>query len=191
MPSIVSQTTLRFAAAIMAASLLLSCSEADKPQATVAKGAPLPDIQLLTVGGKIEQSRTAFSDKVVVLNLWATWCPPCRKEMPDLIRLSKLLPPDKFVVAGLSIDNSLEDVQSYINEMNIPFPMYWDVGGQQLAVPVFKALRYPETFVFNRQGVLVEKVTGAFPWASPEIVSVLESIYNTGKVPPIGQQASL
>jgi len=188
----VAKSSLRLATAVLAASLLLSCSETSKPEASVSIGSPLPDIQLLTVSGKIEQSRSKFSDKVVVLNLWATWCPPCRQEMPDLIQLSKLLPEDKFVVAGLSIDNSLEDVQSYIGEMNIPFPMYWDVGGQQLAVPIFKAFRYPETFVFNRQGVLVEKVTGAFPWASPEIVSILESIYSTGKIPPIGsQQASL
>lgn len=192
MNRVLSRSPLRLATMLLAASLLLSCSEkADKPQATVAKGAPLPDIQLMTVNGKVEQSRAKFSDKVVVLNLWATWCPPCREEMPDLIRLSKLLPADKFVVAGLSIDNSLEDVQSYIGEMKIPFPMYWDVGGQQLAVPVFKAFRYPETFVFNRQGVLVEKVTGAFPWASPEMVAILQSIYETGKIPPIGKQASL
>ena len=183
----------RLATTALAASLLLSCSEASKPEApSVSIGSPLPNIQLLAVNGEIEQSRSKFSDKVVVLNLWATWCPPCRQEMPDLIRLSKLLPKDRFVVAGLSIDNSLEDVQSYIGEMSIPFPMYWDVGGQQLAVPIFKAFRYPETFVFNRKGVLVEKVTGAYPWASPEIVAMLEAIYQTGKIPAAGkQQASL
>jgi thiol-disulfide isomerase/thioredoxin len=138
---------------------------------------------LLSTSGEIEDSKTLFADKVVVLNLWATWCPPCRKEMPDLVRLSKLLPKDKFLVVGLSVDNNLEDVRSYISEMNIPFPMFWDIGGQQISAPILKAFRYPETFVLNREGVLVKKVTGIFPWASPEIIAVLKDIQRTGEVP--------
>lgn len=182
--------SLRSAAVLLAAALLLSCSadEPEKATPTVSLGSPLPALQLLAVNGEIRDSKSAFSDKVVVFNLWATWCPPCRREMPDLIRLSELLPSDKFVVAGLSIDNSLEDVQRYISEMDIPFPMYWDVGGQRIAAPIFKAFRYPETFVFNRQGVLVEKVTGMSLWASPERVSILESIYQTGRLPPPAQK---
>ena len=176
---------MRFALLILAVgSLLGACSsETEKPIAAVSIGNTLPTIQLLSTSGEIADSKTLFKNKVVILNLWATWCPPCRKEMPDLIRLSELLPKDKFLVVGLSIDNNLEDVQSYMSEMNIPFPMFWDTGGQKIASPILKSFRYPETFIFNRKGVLVEKVTGIFPWASPEVIAILEEIQRTDKVP--------
>jgi thiol-disulfide isomerase/thioredoxin len=177
---------IRFTLLLLVISWLLgacSSNETAKQSESVSIGNPLPAIQLLSISGKITDSKALFADKVVIFNLWATWCPPCRKEMPDLVRLSELLPKDKFLVVGLSIDNSLEDVQSYIDEMNIPFPMFWDTGGQQIAAPILKAFRYPETFVLNREGVLVEKVTGIFPWASPEIIAVLKDIQRTGKMP--------
>ena len=142
----------------------------------------MPAIQLLSTSGEITDSKALFSDKVVVLNLWATWCPPCRKEMPDLVRLADLLPKDQFLVVGLSVDNNLEDVQNYIKEMNIPIPMFWDAGGQSIAAPILKAFRYPETFVFNRKGMLVERVVGTFPWASPKVIAVLEAIQRTDKM---------
>jgi thiol-disulfide isomerase/thioredoxin len=165
--------------------LLIACnsSESAKPSESVSIGKPLPAIQMLSISGKITDSKSLFADKVVVFNLWATWCPPCRKEMPDLVHLSELLPKDKFLIVGLSIDNNLEDVQSYINEMEIPFQMFWDNGGQQVAAPILKAFRIPETFVLNREGVLVNKVTGFLPWDSPEIIAVLKNIHRTGKVP--------
>jgi len=183
---------MRFALLLLAIGWLLgACSnETVKQPTSVSIGNHLPTIQLLSTSGVVTDSKTLFADKVVILNLWATWCPPCRKEMPDLIRLSELLPKDKFLVVGLSIDNNLEDVQSYINEMNIPFPMFWDTGGQQIAAPILKAFRYPETFVFNRKGVLVEKVTGIFPWSSPEIIAVLKDIQRTGKVPAPDKELS-
>ena len=182
---------IRYALLLAVSWLLGACSdETVKQPASVSIGNPLPAIELLSTSGEVADSKTLFADKVVVLNLWATWCPPCRKEMPDLIRLSELLPKDKFLVVGLSIDNNLEDVQNYINEMDIPFPMFWDIGGQQIAAPILKAFRYPETFVFNRQGVLVEKVTGIFPWASPEIIAVLKDIQRTGKVPAPDKELS-
>jgi len=139
-------------------------------------------MQMLSTSGEVTDSKVLFQDKVVILNVWATWCPPCRKEMPDLVRLSELLPKDKFLVVGLSVDNNPEDIQSYIKEMNIPIPMFWDAGGQHIAGPVLKAYRYPETFVFNRKGVLVEQVVGIFPWASPEVIAILEEIQRTDKV---------
>lgn len=183
---------MRFTLLLLAVSWLLgACSnETVKQPTSVSIGNPLPAIQLLSVSGEIAESKTLFADKVVILNLWATWCPPCRKEMPDLVRLSELLPKDKFLVVGLSIDNNLEDVQDYMNGIDIPFPMFWDTGGQKIASPVFKAFKYPQTFVFNRQGVLVEKILGIFPWASADVIAVLEEIQRTGKVPPPDKELS-
>jgi thiol-disulfide isomerase/thioredoxin len=170
---------MRFALLLLASGwLLVACNsdKADKQSKSVGIGDTLPAIQLLSTSGEIADSKPLFKDKVVILNLWATWCPPCRKEMPDLVRLSELLPKDKFLVVGLSIDNNLEDVQKYMNGIDIPFPMFWDTGGRKIASPIFKAFKYPQTFVFNRKGVLVKKVLGIFPWASPKVIAKLKEI---------------
>jgi len=169
-------------AGLIAASLLTACG-ADSGQGTASKGAVMPPLQMQSLSGEMVDSKALFAGKVVILNAWATWCPPCRQEMPDLVRLSKILPADKFLVVGLSVDNSLDDVKSFVAEQKVSFPMFWDKGGAEIATPVLKSVRFPETFILNRDGVVVEKIAGTLPWASPETVSALKAIYETGKLP--------
>lgn len=160
---------------------LSACSEEAAPVAT--KGEKMPNFPLMSLSGEVIDSDKLFAGKVVVLNAWATWCPPCRKEMPDLVALSNLLPADKFLVVGLSVDNNLADVKTFVDEEHVTFPMYWDEGGAKIANRILKSFRFPETYILNADGVIVEKVAGAFPWASPEIISILKVIQRTGKVP--------
>ncbi len=163
--------------------LLLAGCSASEPLTLPIKGKSMPRLQLTNLDGETFSSHKVFADKVVILNVWATWCPPCRQEMPDLIRLSEMLPRDKFLVAGLAADNNAEDVRAYIEQQKIPFPIYWDKGGKAIAAEKLGVFKYPETFIINRYGIFVEKVVGAFPWADPQMVEVLNGIYNTGKVP--------
>ncbi|MDX8390363.1 MAG: TlpA disulfide reductase family protein [Mariprofundaceae bacterium] len=162
--------------------LLVSCSN-ERVQAVV-KGSTFPAVQLHTLSGDMVSSKILFADKVVVFNVWATWCPPCVKEMPDLVQLSKLLSDEKFMVVSLAVDNSIEDVRQFVKERNISFPVFWDQGGKNIASEKLRTFKYPETFIINRNGSIVEKVIGAFPWADPEVVKMLDEIYETGRVPP-------
>ena len=165
--------------------LLAACSPGDQQSASSlpVKGKAMPTFQMTTLDGKQVKSHSQFAGKVVILNVWATWCPPCRKEMPDLIRLSHLLPSNRFAVIGLSVDNNADDVRAFIKEHHIPFPIFLDKGGKQVAAPVLGVFKYPETFVINRRGIYVDKIIGAFPWASPNIIGVLNYIYKTGHAP--------
>ncbi|NWF35425.1 TlpA disulfide reductase family protein [Mariprofundus sp. KV] len=167
---------------------LSACSEEAAPVAT--KGEKMPNFPMMSLSGEVVDSDKLFAGKVVVLNAWATWCPPCRKEMPDLVALSNLLPADKFLVVGLSVDNNLEDVKRFVDEEHVTFPMYWDEGGSKIANRILKSFRFPETYILNAEGVIVEKVAGAFPWASPEIISILKVIQRTGKVPAVEEPAA-
>ena len=168
--------------ALLLTALLTACGSGSE-QATASKGTELAPLQMQSLSGEIIDSKPLFAGKVVILNLWATWCPPCRQEMPDLVRLSEILPADKFIVVGLSVDNSLEDVKNFVAEQKVSFPMFWDKGGKTIAGPVFKSFRFPETFILNREGIVVEKIAGTLPWASPDTVSALKAIYETGKLP--------
>jgi len=165
--------------------LLASCSAPEQQDGggLPVKGKAMPEFQMTTLGGKQLNSHSQFAGKVIILNVWATWCPPCRKEMPDLIRLSRLLPANKFTVMGLSVDNNADDVRAFIKEYHIPFPIFWDKGGKQVAGPILGTFKYPETYIINRRGVYVEKVVGGFPWASPRTVAIMNAIYKTGKIP--------
>ncbi len=165
--------------------LLASCSAAEQQDGggLPVKGKAMPEFQMSTLDGKQVKSHSQFAGKVIILNVWATWCPPCIKEMPDLIRLSRLLPANKFSVIGLSVDNNADDVRAFIKEYHIPFPIFWDKGGKQVAGPRLGTFKYPETYIINRRGVYAEKIIGGFPWASPRTVSIMNSIYKTGKIP--------
>ncbi|MFQ5345301.1 MAG: TlpA family protein disulfide reductase [Mariprofundus sp.] len=168
--------------------LLSACSSGEQHSDVASmpvKGKAMPAFQMRTLDGKLVKSHDQFAGKVIILNVWATWCPPCRKEMPDLIRLSRLLPSNKFTVIGLAADDNVDDVRAFVEKNNIPFPIFWDKGGKQVAGPVLRVFKYPETFVINRRGVFVEKVIGGFPWASPNMVSILNTIYKTGKIPDV------
>ncbi|EAU55196.1 TlpA family protein disulfide reductase [Mariprofundus ferrooxydans] len=170
---------------MLLAGLLAACSvDPDSSgKALPVKGQAMPIFKMGTLDGKLVDSHNLFAGKVIILNVWATWCPPCRKEMPDLIRLSRLLPANKFIVVGLAADNQAEDVRKFIEEKHVSFPIYWDKGGKQLAGPQLGVFKYPETFIINRRGVYLEKIMGGFPWASPITVRILNTIYNTGKIP--------
>jgi len=168
----------------MLGALLSACSaEQQGGSGLPVKDKAMPVFQMTTLDGKQVSSRDQFAGKVVIFNVWATWCPPCRKEMPDLIRLSRLLPSNKFAVVGLSVDNNADDVRAFIKKNHIPFPIFRDKGGTQVAAPILGVYRYPETFVINRRGIYVDKIVGAFSWASPQVIGLLNYIYKTGHAP--------
>jgi len=169
--------------ALIALTLLLNACSEEQSQPFPKIGGAFPELEMRSLSGEKVNSRQFFADKVVVFNVWATWCPPCRKEMPDLIRLSKILPDEKFLVIGLVTDSNEEDVKAYVRKHGVSFPTFWDRGGSTIGGPLLGAHRYPETFVLNRSGTVIEKVTGAFPWSDPEMVEILNSIYETGHIP--------
>jgi len=172
-----------FITSLLLLTFLSACSD-DHVKAFAEKGHPIPAFTLTSLMGEKVSSAELFKDKVVVLNIWATWCPPCRKEMPDLVKLSKMLPQGKFLVVGLATDKNLQHVKAFVNEHGVTFPIYWDNGGQNIAANILGVSRYPETLILNRKGIFVEKIVGGFPWAAPQVKAILQAIYETGEIPP-------
>jgi len=158
--------------------LLVSCGNAANP--VIGKGDVFPMVKLHELSGNIAYSRELFKGKVVIFNIWATWCPPCRKEMPDLLRLSQLLPKKRFMVVALSVDKNLEDVKTFVHEHGLTFPVFWDQGGAVIAAPKLGVFKYPETLVMNREGRVVTKVIGAYPWARADTIKALKHIAKYG-----------
>lgn len=109
-----------------------------------------------------------FQGKVVLLNLWATWCAPCRKEMPDLNALQKSLGSDQFQVVALSVDHKgMEVVKSYLAEVGAdaltPF-----VDESTKALTDLQGVGLPTTLLIDRQGRELGRLVGPAEWNSPE-----------------------
>lgn len=117
-----------------------------------------------------------FRGQVVVLNLWATWCPPCRKEMPTLDALQQRLGGDDFRVVALSVDQGgAEAVQEFYDEIGIEhLPLYIDSSMRVMSDLGVRGL--PTTLVLDAQGREVARLVGETDWAAPRMIEYLREL---------------
>jgi peroxiredoxin len=104
--------------------------------------------------------------KVVLLNFWATWCPPCRLEMPSLEALQRQLGPRGLAVLAVASRDNARDVRSFIDEHRLSFPALLDPGAH--AYGVYEIWSLPTSFVIDKRGYLVGKVVGHRDWSSEQ-----------------------
>lgn len=130
-------------------------------------GKQIPDFTLKDINGK-DVAFYSFKGKVILLNFWATWCGPCREEMPSLINLYKSYKDKGFVVIGISVDTSDKPVRRFINDNAIIFPILMD-SDKEVSFDIFGVLGLPTSYLIDRNGVVVEKFLGERDWNSPEI----------------------
>jgi thiol-disulfide isomerase/thioredoxin len=125
------------------------------------------------------RSLADFNGKVVVLNLWATWCVPCRKEMPALDRLQASLGGADFAVVPLSIDRGgRETVAKFYAEIGIrKLPVYTDASGE--AVHALGAVGLPTTLVLDRAGEEIARIIGPADWDAPKVAEILKLMIAT------------
>jgi peroxiredoxin len=158
------------------ASLIISeASESQSPFAgdkLINKTAP--DFSLKDLKGKTV-SLASYRGSVVLLCFWATWCPPCREEMPSLNNLSRQMKNRKFAVIAVSLDRSEEDSRDFFKKYPVDFPALADT---KLAVSksIYKVFMLPTTFLINKKGIIVEKFQGEEDWTEPGIVKRIEEL---------------
>jgi thiol-disulfide isomerase/thioredoxin len=158
----------RFAIFLLATlALLAGCNRGSHPAQT---GLKAPDF---TVNDGITSVHLAnYHGKVVLLNFWATWCPPCIEEMPSLLQLHHLDP--NIVIVAISIDEDPDAYASFLRNRHVDLITVRDP--QQSAANLFHTDMWPETYVIDRSGVIRRKFIGAQDWTSPEIVHYLNSL---------------
>ena len=160
-------------------SLWATLSKPKSVRPTAAPSFVLPDLS-----GKVVRMNE-LRGKVVLLNLWTTWCPPCVQEMPTLEALGKKMAGRDFVLLAVSEDEQPELVGPWINERGFTFPVLLDERAQVGAA--LGITGYPETFIVDRQGRIVHHHVGYRDWSEPAMVSALDRLMNTGewKLPAI------
>ena len=156
---------------------LAACQRAEAPPVSPLQvGQPFPAF-MLDFLVRNNEGAPAWQGKLLVLNIWATWCPPCRREMPDLDLLSKTLDPTRFAVIGVSIDGDTQLAEEFLLQHGITFRNFFDKAGELSRPLALKA--YPETFLIAPDRTLLRRMTGLHTWASPEMVAVIEGLHPT------------
>jgi len=130
-------------------------------------GIQVPNFVFADMNGK-EVSLSDHRGKVVLLNVWATWCPPCRQEMPSMQRLYEKFKGESFEILAVSIDSEgREAVAPFMREMNLTFPALLDP--RETIMSLYGITGVPESFIIDKDGILVKKIIGPINWASSEV----------------------
>ena len=110
--------------------------------------------------------------KVVVLNFWASWCPPCLEETQSLNRLQEDISTRGGVVLGVSVDEDAAAYQKFLDDNHVVFPTYRD--GTKKSAADYGTSMFPETYLIDRNGRLARKIVGPQDWQSPEIMGSID-----------------
>lgn len=137
---------------IICVALLISCSSESSPRPAGDLEFALEDLQGRTV------KFSEFSGKVLLVDFWATWCPPCRRSVPLLAELHTKYSRNGFEVVGISLDNGRETVRNFATEYRIPYKVL--MGNQEVARNWNIGSGIPVAFVVNREGQIVDKMVG-------------------------------
>jgi cytochrome c biogenesis protein CcmG, thiol:disulfide interchange protein DsbE len=154
---------------ILSVLLLSGCYSGSRPPNI---GAAAPTFTVQDSDRKV--SLDEFRGKVVVLNFWATWCPPCIEEMPSLVQMQQKMKGKGVEVVAVSVDADQGAYQSFLKAHNIDLLTVRDPD--QKSNNLYGTFKFPETYIIDRQGVLRRKFIGAIDWGTPEIVDYLAKL---------------
>lgn len=138
-------------------------------------GRPAPDFTLVDRKGTT-WTLSELKGQVVFVNFWATWCPPCREEMPSMQKLYSMLPKDKFKMLAILNKDDPKLADTFAKKFGITMPILDDLDNK--AGKEYGLTGVPETYIVDKQGVLREKFIGPAQWDSPRFVQMLTKYIN-------------
>lgn len=158
-------------AAVCALGWLLCVAGCDRGSHPAQVGERAPNIAIQDPGQTIRLAD--YRGKVVVLNFWASWCPPCLEEFPSLIDLQRRMP--NIVVLAVSFDEDADAYRQYLIDNHIA-GITTVLDTSQLSNHAFDTTRPPETYIIDTHGVIRRKFIGAQDWTNPEILNYLRNL---------------
>lgn len=148
--------------------------------APVGLGAKAPPFSVMTLDATpVKKTLADYRGQVVLINIWATWCGPCRVEMPSIEKLHSAYASKGLKVVAISVDDPGTDslVRAFVKEYKLSFEVLHDNGGQEGKVSRdYQTTGYPETVIIGRDGVIRKKLLGATDWNSPSNRALIERL---------------
>ena len=177
-----------YALALLAAAALVAAAWFARGRAQpVASGYPAPDFEVVDADG-VPVTLATYEGKVLLLNVWATWCAPCREEMPSMQRLYDAFPREQFEIAAVSIDapfgsrdavgNPGGDPLAFAAALGLTFPVLLNPSGD--IQRTYRTTGVPESFLISPDGVIYKKVAGATSWDSEANVGLVRRLVAGG-----------
>ena len=115
-----------------------------------------------------------FRGQIVVLNFWATWCPPCVEEMPSLVEMQRRMKAKGITVVAVSVDVDQGAYNQFVKEHSVTLLTVRDAGQKSNAL--YGTFKFPETYIIDRDGVMRRKFLGAVDWTAPDITEFLSKL---------------
>jgi peroxiredoxin len=138
------------------------------------KGPQAPNFTLPGLDGRMV-SLSDYRGKVVLLNIWATWCPPCVAETPSLDRLYKMFKDEDFELLAVSVDEGGKKVvEDFMKKKNLSFPVLLDPQGYISGL--YRTTGVPESFIIRKDGTIDNKIQGAIDWTGPKAIEYFNKL---------------
>jgi len=147
---------------------------AAKAVAGPVEGSAAPDFTVRDLAGQ-EVKLSSLKGKVVLVNFWATWCPPCREEIPSMVKLNQSMSGKQFQMLAISIDEGGKAaVENFFKKSGMTLPAFLDTEGA--VARSYGTTGVPETFIVDKTGIIQKKIVGGMDWSSPDVIAYLEGL---------------
>ncbi len=154
--------------------LILAGCQGGPSRSSVAVGEAAPDFTLVNMDGEMV-SLSDYLGHVVVINFWATWCPPCREEKPTMESLYQKYEDEGLVFLAVNVEaDGHQVVSQYLLRHSYSFPILLDAKAEVQGL--YGVFRYPESYIIDRNGVVVEHVIGGRDWMQNPTYRMVESL---------------
>lgn len=161
-------------AILLALTLLLPAIRKEKTEVAVGKKSPAFTLSSDT-GATVSSNQ--LKDKVIVLHYWATWCPPCIKELPSLAKLYDAYKGnDRVAFFFVLYQDSADKAAEYFQSAHLDLPLWFDYNHS--VAEAFGVTGVPETYVIDRKGILQQRIIGSADWESPDARRYFEGLLN-------------
>jgi peroxiredoxin len=170
----------------LALSFHLSCGRGGDPSNGLSKNPqnkpevdfPAPGFSLEIVGGRNIVNLSDYKGKVVLLNFWASWCFPCREEMPSMQELYQIFKDREFEILAVNLDKFGEEkVLSFVSNYGLTFPILLDK--ELKTAQIYEVRNIPTTYIIDKNGIIKEKIIGEKHWTEPELVNKIETLMSS------------
>ncbi len=150
---------------LLIATALAGCEKKDVPLGRAELDKPAPKFTLQDTEGK-QVELAALEGKVVFINFWATWCPPCREEMPSILRLNRKMAGKPFVLVTILMNDDPANAKAFYHAIGGSLPTLLDPDAA--VANAYGITGVPETFIIDKKGIFRKKVIGGWTWDSAE-----------------------
>jgi len=122
-------------------------------------------------------SLTSYRGNVVLLNFWATWCPPCRYEMPSMETLYQRFKNQGFEILAVDLGEDTNTVRQFIQSHRYTFPVMLDTDSSIGSIYGIRGI--PTTYIIDRRGMIIGVVNGAIDWSTPQVIAAFDALINS------------